>query len=181
MTCIVGVVDKGKVFIGGDSAGVDSNFSLVQRRDRKVFVNGHYAFGFTSSFRMGQLLAYSLSPPNPPDDNASLYGFMVTEFIDSIRHCLLSGGVAEKKDEVETGGSFLVAVAGRLFNISDDYQVGESIHSFDACGCGEDIALGSLYSTREVKDPRKRIVAALNAAETFSAGVRAPFHIVCLS
>lgn len=179
MTCIVGLVDKHKVWIAGDSAGVDG-LSLVQRADRKVFINGPYVFGFTSSFRMGQLLAHSLTPPNPPAPDA-LYPFMVTEFVDAVRHCLLMGGMAEKKDEVETGGTFLVGVHGRLFSIMDDYQVGESCHDFDACGCGDELALGSLYSTRSMKDPKKRLVEALTAAETFSAGVRRPFHIVCLS
>lgn len=44
MTCIVGVAEGGKVWIGGDSAGVDSgNYSLTVRADRKVFRNGHFS------------------------------------------------------------------------------------------------------------------------------------------
>ncbi|WP_245320978.1 hypothetical protein [Bradyrhizobium sp. NAS96.2] len=53
MTCIVGLVDKGQVFIGGDSAGVNAErLALVVRNDRKVFRNGDFVMGFTSSFRM---------------------------------------------------------------------------------------------------------------------------------
>lgn len=29
MTCIVGLVDKGDVYIGGDSAGVDGRYAAV--------------------------------------------------------------------------------------------------------------------------------------------------------
>jgi hypothetical protein len=38
MTCIVGLVDKGDVYIGGDSAGV-AGLSLSIRADEKVFGN----------------------------------------------------------------------------------------------------------------------------------------------
>ena len=59
MTCIVGLVHEGVVYIGGDSAGV-GGMSLTVRADEKVFQNGEFLMGFTTSFRMGQLLRYSL-------------------------------------------------------------------------------------------------------------------------
>jgi hypothetical protein len=55
MTCIVGLRQGGKVFIGGDSAGI-SGWDVTVRADPKVFLSGPYAMGFTSSFRLGQLL-----------------------------------------------------------------------------------------------------------------------------
>ena len=62
MTCIVGLEHKGKVYIGGDSAGV-AGYSLSVRADQKVFINGNFIFGFTSSFRMGQILRFGFNPP----------------------------------------------------------------------------------------------------------------------
>ena len=69
MTCIVGLVHEGVVYIGGDSAGV-ARLSLTVRADEKVFRNSDFLMGFTTSFRMGQLLRYSLKPPrrHPADD-----------------------------------------------------------------------------------------------------------------
>lgn len=174
MTCIVGIVDAGRVHIGADSAGV-ANYELVQRNDRKVFKNGAFIMGFTSSFRMGQLLAFKLKPPKRHADD-DVMTFMVTEFIDAVRDCLKAGGYAEKEKEVERGGNFLVGYAGRLFNIGSDYQVGESIHGFDACGSGESIALGSMASTVG-RPTAERIARALSAAEKFNAGVRSPFYV----
>lgn len=55
MTCIVGLVENNKVYIGGDSAGV-AGLSLMKRADEKVFKKDEFIFGFTSSFRMGQLI-----------------------------------------------------------------------------------------------------------------------------
>ena len=174
MTCIVGLVHKGHVFLGGDSAGVDGHYRLTVRADRKVFRNGDFIMGFTSSFRMGQLLAFKFSPPKPRT-GVDTMSYMVTDFIDAARALMKDGGFARMKDSAEEGGTFLVGYSGRLFHISNDFQVGESTHGFDACGCGDEIALGSLRSTRTWTDPTARLKEALESAEMFSAGVRGPF------
>ena len=175
MTCIIGLVEKGSVYIGGDSASVDSGFGLTIRADQKVFISGDFVMGFTSSFRMGQLLRYSLKPPiYHPDVDLTTY--MVTDFINAVRDCLKLGGYARKEKEEETAGIFLVGFRGHLFKIESDYQVSISTQSFDACGCGQDIALGTMYANISL-NPEDRIRQALEAAETFSAGIRRPFII----
>jgi len=184
MTCIVGLVDDGKVYMGGDSAGV-AGLKIRGRADKKVFKTGNFIMGFTSSFRMGDLLKYDFNPPKRHPD-IDILKYMVTEFINEVRNCLKRGGYATKKEEVESGGTFLVGYERRLFSIYDDYQVGENILPFAACGCGEDYALGSLYSTSKISDHhtkvsgRMKIEMALEAAQEFSAGVREPFHIEVL-
>lgn len=176
MTCIVGIAHQGAVYLGGDSAGV-RGLDLSVRADRKVFTNGEFVMGFTTSFRMGQLLQFAFKPPmrHPSED---VMAFMVTKFVDALRDCLKAGGFAARKDEVEGAGSFLVGFSGRLFNIEEDYQVGESACGYHAIGCGDSLALGALYATQTVTDPADRITVALHAAHKHSAGVRAPFHCV---
>lgn len=175
MTCIVGLVaEDGTVWMGGDSAGV-AGWDLVVRADQKVFTCDRFAFGFTTSFRMGQLLRYALTIPERHADE-DLYGWLTTTFVDAVRECLSAGGFSKKKDGVETGGTFLVGYAGRLFTVEDNFQVGESVHGFTAVGCGESFALGYLWD-REGK-PEALVRGALEAAEQFSAAVRGPFHIV---
>jgi ATP-dependent protease HslVU (ClpYQ) peptidase subunit len=176
MTAIVGLASGGAVFIGGDSAGV-SGLDLSVRADAKVFRKRGYLFGFTTSFRMGQLIRYSLDLPKPKGD---LDTFMATRFIDGLRDCLKAGGWARKENEREEGGTFLVGVRGRLFAVYDDYQVAQAADGFAAVGCGDQVALGALYATAGTNmKPRKRVKVALAAAERFSAGVRGPF--VCMS
>lgn len=174
MTCIVGLVNEGRVYIGGDSAGVNPSLGLTIRTDKKVFRNGEFVMGFTSSFRMGQLLAFGFNPPKPRM-GTELMAFMVTDFIDATRERLKAGGYVKVKEGVELGGNFLVGFHGRLFNVQADFQVQEAADGFDACGCGEPIALGSLYSTRDWRDPAARLTEALTAATRFSAGVHPPF------
>lgn len=178
MTCIAGVVQSGKVFIGGDSAGV-GGLSLSVRADKKVFKNGEFLFGFTSSFRMGQVLQYAFTPPKQHPDKDTM-AFMVTDFVDSVRSAFSIAGVARKDSEVESCGTFLVGYKGRLFSIHDDYQVAEALCGYDAVGCGEDIALGSLYATEDMVDGKARVSRALHAAEAHSAGVRGPFSVLSL-
>lgn len=178
MTCIVGLAHEGKVYIGADSAGV-GGLNLTVRADRKVFKNGEFLIGFTSSFRMGQLLQHDFSPPRRHADQ-DVFAFMVKAFIKEVRDCFKSGGFAERRSEAESGGTFLVGYEGRIFQVDDDYQVGENVEPYAACGCGSQIALGALYATsdlKEVMSPGERVMLALKAAEAFSAGVRAPFHI----
>lgn len=177
MTCIAALVHEGKVYMAADSAGV-AGYSLTRRADEKVFRNGPFVMGFTSSFRMGQLLRYSFKPPRRhPDDD--IMKFMVNDFVDGVRKCLKDGGFATTKDEAEIAGTFLVGYQGQLFKIEGDYQVGRSLEKFAACGCGEDLALGALHATRNAElHPAIRLKRALSAAAAFSAGVAAPFMVV---
>ena len=84
----------------------------------------------------------------------------------------------KNKNEVETGGVWLVGYRGRLFYVGDDYQVGEYACGFGAVGCGEGYALGALFALHNGGKPKKRIMIALRAAEYFSAGVRGPFRVL---
>lgn len=176
MTCIAGLIDDNIVYMGADSAGVGGYYNLVIRGDEKIFTNGPYLIGFTSSFRMGQLLRYQFVPPIP-EPGEDLNKFMVTKFIDGIRNCFKDGGFAARRDEQESGGSFLVGYNGHLFEINDDYQVGVPLDNMAACGCGSQIALGALYATAG-NQPYERILTSLKAAERFNAGVRGPFRIL---
>src|SRR6476620_1211964 len=143
MTCIVGVVDRdGTVTLGGDSAGI-AGTHLEIRQDAKVFRNGEFILGICGSFRMGQLLRYSFTPP-PIPAGCDLFAYMVTTFVDSVRECFKAGGYARKEHDQEWAGSFLVGVRGRLFCLEADYQVGEQVRPYHAIGCGADVARGAL-------------------------------------
>lgn len=174
MTCIVGITDGKTVYMGADSAGV-AGYSIYRRLDTKVFVNGDFIIGYTSSFRMGQLLKYSFVPP-AIKEGQDIFAFMATDFIETVRSCLKEGGYARTENNEDVGGIFLVGYKGRLFRIESDFQVGEGMEPHASVGCGEEIALGSLFSTSTEKDPLQRIRIALEAAEEYSAGVRGPFR-----
>lgn len=175
MTCIVGLIDKGNVYIGGDSAGV-AGLSISIRSDEKVFFNGPFIMGFTTSFRMGQLLRYKFDPPKQTINQTDMQ-YMVTTFIDAARVCFKENGFGDK--EASTGGTFLVGYHGKLYRIADDFQVGIPAEPFDAVGSGANLALGAMFANASTKlTPEKRIIQALDAASTFNAGVAPPYYIV---
>jgi len=165
MTCIVAVTDGQQVTMGGDSAG-SNGWTMQVRSDTKVFILGPYVLGFTSSFRMGQLLRYSLTIGAP--DTWDVDRFMATTFIDAVRSTLKEGGFATTKDGGEVGGTFLVGVAGRLYEIGSDYQIGYMV------------ALGALHAMSAVTDlaPAERVTRALDAAADLTATVRGPYSVV---
>jgi hypothetical protein len=168
--------------MGGDCAGVDFSCGSIQyRKDPKVFKNGPFLIGYTSSFRMGQLLQYSFKP-EPFSAKKDIDIYMRTAFIDGIRSCFEKGGFLRKDSEVQSGGIFLVGFKQRLFFIGQDFQVGEVHHSYNAIGCGRDVALGSLFATDYSMqvDGHTRVERALEAAERFNCGVHKPFTILNL-
>lgn len=185
MTCIVGIVENGKIFMGGDSASVADN-SLQIRADEKVFRKDGMLFGFTSSFRMGQIIRYCLKIPEQPNSKND-YEYLCSYFIDELIKCFSDKGYLQKKDEVKSGGTFLLGYKSNLYSIENDFQVGKVTNSFNACGCGQDVALGVLYELNNqeakgkapvVRSPKEKLIRALKAAEHFSAGVRGPFNII---
>lgn len=175
MTCIVGVIEKQKVYIGADSAGV-RGLDIWLRKDPKVFKNGDFVLGCTSSFRMIQLLRFSFKPPKRHVDQ-DIYEYMCVDFINEVRQCFKSGGFAEKDKEVEGGGCFLVGYQGRLFTIEGDYQVGECADGYNSVGCGESFALAALDALDKKMPVKDRIIKALEIAAYRSGGVRPPFVI----
>ena len=186
MTCIVGLATKHGVYIGGDSAGI-AGLSLNHRADEKVFINGGFVFGFTSSFRMGQVLRYAFKPP-VITKGQSLPQFMATTFVDAVRESFKAHGFLKNINGEESGGTFIVGYKNKLFTIENDFQVAEQRLPYHAVGCGDQVALGALFTA--VKDnnsyqsnptaARNTVVIALKAAECFNAGVRAPFIVKCL-
>lgn len=176
MTCVVALRHENKIYVGCDSAGV-GGYSRSNRLDPKIYRVSEMLIGFTTSFRMGQLLGYSLTPPRHHSDVA-VENYMATAFINAVRDCLKAGGWAEKEKEQERGGNFLVAFKGRIFEVQSDYQVAENAEPYNAVGCGVDLALGSFHTShRWSQSPKERIELALEAAAAFSAGVYPPFRI----
>jgi hypothetical protein len=176
MTCIVGIANGGRVIFGADSAGVGGYYDKRVRSDRKVFKNGGMIFGFTSSFRMGQLLQFALTPP-PIIEGQPPFEYMVKLLIPEIRAVLRTGGYLKTENGRDEGGVFLVGFRGRLFRIDGDFQVGESAECYESVGCGEGYAMGAMHALPDAS-PRVRLQAGLDAAAAFSAGVSKPFHFV---
>jgi hypothetical protein len=153
-------------------------FTLPQRETGKPEQPDVWAFGYTTSFRMGQIIQYGFTPPTLGDD-VDLDRVMRTTFVDALRTAFKQAGWARTDNGVEETGQFLVGVKGRLFTVDADYQVGEPADGYAAVGCGHALAAGSLHTSRALGwEPSRRVTAALEAAAHHSAGVVDPFTLV---
>ncbi len=176
MTCIVGVETPRGVLLGADSISADGWVCFVSDQP-KLFRIGAYVLGFTSSWRMGDLLRHHLRLPPPPV--ARVHRHMVVTVIPAIRACLKEGGFATTKEGAEIGGFFLIGASGHLFQVASDYQVNRSSHGYDVVGVANAIALGALAATdRAGLTPRKRLRTALEAAGKHCMGVRGPWRFL---
>lgn len=181
MTCIVGLVHEGVTYIGGDSLG-SNGYSKTVRKDKKVFKlkdTDNAILGFTSSFRMGQLLMYATGLIDSRDEPNIDHKYLVTKFVPNVISTFEHGGFGKNHSGDKSGGTFLLGYKGKLYNIEDDYQVGESSDNYDACGSGVYFALGSLHATEGADlSPVERIRLALQAASKFNVSVAPPYYIM---
>lgn len=182
MTCIVAIAQNGTVYMGSDHAASDDKTGwILSRREPKVFKVGQYGVAFTDSFRMGQILQYNWTPPKytPTKTNSGLDKFMRTKFIDSVKQAFKDNGYGTiGGSEEDSGGIFIIGVEGRIFTIDEDFHVGENIVNYMAEGSGAFFALGALHATKNQKNPKMRLKAALEASAEFSMSVSPPFTYI---
>ena len=178
MTCIVGWTDGVQMVMGADSLAA-SAWDVRVRRDPKLFRLAQQGgpsslIGFTSSYRMGQLL---MGLTLPSDLTADPFAWMVDQFIPAVRMRLKDGGYTKIENTREAGGTFLMAYRGRIFEVCDDFQVAENAAGFAAIGCGAAYALGALSVLDVATDPEGKLRVALGVAEALSGAVRGPMLI----
>jgi ATP-dependent protease HslVU (ClpYQ) peptidase subunit len=197
MTCIVGYRDNSNnsVLIGGDSAAVTGINTRIIKHP-KVFRNGDFVFGCTTSFRMMQLIQFKFTPPtfnnsrvgfgasieNSVENKGDLFKYMCTIFVDELRKCLDVGGFLTVENKRECGGEFIVGYKGALFQIFSDFTVLEYKDGFCAAGCGEQYAVSTLKTLENFcpdLTSDEKVKAALENAAYFSGGVCGPFEIIC--
>lgn len=179
MTCIIAMEHEEKVYMGCDSAA-SSGWNNRPTVLPKVFQVGDFLIGYTSSFRMGQLLQYHLKVREREEESSMRY--MVTGFVPAMRECLKEGGYAKVENNQEEIGFFLVGYQGRVYTIADDMQVNRYQDGMSAVGCGANYALATLATLQDMDeklDPEKAIMKSLEIAGRFSNGVSGPYTVTC--
>jgi ATP-dependent protease HslVU (ClpYQ) peptidase subunit len=175
MTCIIALEHEGKVYMGGDSAAV-SGWDIQKTANHKVFSIGEFLIGYTSSFRMGQLLQYHLDiPENNQGDDLQ---YLITKFIPAVRQCLKDGSYTKIENNQESAGFFLIGYHGRAYKVCSDFQVLRVMNGFLAIGIGEQYALGALAAMDINQKPEQAIERALEIAGKFNIGVCEPYYVI---
>jgi len=184
LTCIIGYLDAVNdcVWMGGDSLGSNSSTKEVNSQP-KVFRNEIFKnviMGSTSTFRHIDLLKYADSLFNEADfyKGTNLdHKYMVTKFIPNLI-TLFENGI-KSENATNKGANFIIGAKNKLFEVQPDYSILEPSDGYTSVGCGYNLAMGSLYSTKKLDIPIKdKIRIALEAAEHVSCGVQRPFKII---
>lgn len=139
MTCIVGMEVEGKVVIVGDVQGTGHN-SKIHHTQSKVFERSGMIFGYTTSYRFGQIIEHSINKICVPFNEKDIYPWLVSEFVTHCSQVLKSSGY-------DTGGTCLIGISGQLWRMEGDFSVLRSVEGFDAVGSGCEFALGCMTTT----------------------------------
>lgn len=176
MTCIVGIAKGNTVWLGADSAATDRALNRTIIKDPKVFVKGNIAFGVCGLPKVMDALHHAIDLPVQRGDNDR--AFLVAELVPSIREGLKTlDCTVETESGLAFEGAMIVGYRGKVYNLQGNFQLVNSSDGYASVGSGSSYALGSLVATKGMSDPRKRVLAALEAS-TRNAGCAPPFVVV---
>lgn len=178
MTCVVGLIaDNGHVIFGADSLVTDETGFKISLLDKKIFIKNNILFGFCGNLHFGQLVKHRFNPPSP-GRNKDVEAFIHTKFVPELQKFFIENGIVKFADDEEH--ELLIGIHKSIFAIGSDFSVMQSPTRFHAIGSGAQYALGSLFSTKGLKDDTKRLSIALEASSQFSMTVGKPFHFETL-
>lgn len=164
MTTIVAMIKDNKVYMGADHLGSDGFVKTEFVKNNKLFKNGDFMIGYTTSYRMGQILEYSWAPPvrkeNITDDQ-----YFYKDVLDSIRQCFKDNDYGDKNGPDYQAGNFLVGWKGRIFEVQNAHAL-EHV-KFASVGSGSYHALGALLALDIINhqaEPHRLLEIALDVA-----------------
>jgi ATP-dependent protease HslVU (ClpYQ) peptidase subunit len=170
VTCVVGIVDNGSVYIGADRGASDNDVILSMHRPKVTKKDG-WIFGYAGSLGTGQLIEFiSLPKVLKADDPYKLLRLDIVEKLKAIYD-------THGRDAEDNGTDWIIGYKDRLFELSSgDWGVFEVTQS--AIGTGSTIALGSLYTSKGEDNAMLRVSSALEAAIEYSPTCQGPIDIL---
>lgn len=177
MTTIVGVQYKDKAVLIADSRVTDDNGRVYSHPQmKKITERNGYLIAGAGEVGPCDIANHIWNPPRiTSKDRDDVYHFMITKVMPSLRKCLTDNGYNfdEPHDRSKDGLRFqlLIAVAGEIFDVSDDLSVCMDESGLYGVGSGSPYALGALsVGAKPIK--------AMEAAAKLSAFTAPPFQVV---
>lgn len=183
MTCIIGLTQDGKVYIGADSLASSGNDKFI-RSQSKVFRFGDFLIACTGNSRIPDLIRTSLSIKSQrrSDYSENDFAYIANDFVGALRLLLSDSGHLHTEhgvDNMPDNSSLLLGYNGELYEVYSDFGVGVYINGMVAIGAGSDFALGAMLAMPN-KPPVERILEALRISAQACAFVSEPFNIMIL-
>jgi len=178
MTCIVGIERDGILWIGADSAAFKDD-EINIRTDPKVWRAGEFLYGFSGSFRVGQVLRWGFKPPR--NTRGTDMEYMVMDFVDDLKDFLSDKGLLVRGDSFDSyDAEIVIGFRSRFYVIESDFNVSAKADPYIASGSGAHYALGALYALfeQESLSPEQILHQALGASSYFCPSVKPPLSII---
>lgn len=181
MTCIVGIAENGKMYMGSDSQ-VSFSWHNEQNAVPKVIKNGLFLMGATGDLRFCNILRHQLDIPVQPYSKKPDDDYIVVTVVEHIRQrCKDLGYVQiEKNRENIDNNALLIGYKGNIYHVSGDFSVLRNVNNIAAIGSGYPFALGALEALKR-HPVEKRIRRALEIAGQFAYGVDRKINIEMIS
>lgn len=183
MTCIVAIGNPltKEAIIAGDRAVSDTAQGFIaMSKHPKIFMMNSFLMGYAGDIKFGKIIQYYFQPSEPNSD-IDLDEHMNTIFMSELKQCLAENEYEPNKEEHSTFG-LIVAIDGRVFEITVDFEALEFTTNYMAIGSASEYALGSLHTTELNKKMtiRDKAMHALSAAAHFSPSCSEPFDILTI-
>ena len=169
MTVIVGLVDKDTVCIGGDR-GISDDSAILSMSRPKITKRDGWVFGYAGSLGTGQLIEFITLPKVQKGEDP--YKVLRMNIVEQLKTIYDTHG----RDIEDNGTDWVIGYKNRLFEMSSgDWGVLEVDYS--AIGTGSTFALASLYTSKNWRDPKKRVHKAIESSIQFSPTCSYPIDI----
>lgn len=181
MTCIVGLEYGGRVLLAGDIQATGSNNKIAHPQP-KVFIKQGVTFGFSSSFRFGQILEHCVQDPVVPENEKDIYRWLILNLIPDIQTALEANDFDTKEEDNDF--ECLVGVKNQLWVIQGDFSVLRAAKGYNAIGAGTEYAFGSVFTSLLRGHPTSKRAAenilrnALAATALFCPSVGSDCYII---
>lgn len=183
MTCIAALQADGRVYVAADGKAT-AGYLARHLETPKIFPLGPYVIGVSGMVSVTTALRHRFDPPLPPAGLLDPERFVATEFVGALQTCLetsrlltIASGVATIGAE-DDGARILVAFGPHVHLIESNFAVLTPAHPYLCTGDGAEVAYGALFATEDSSiGPLNRVVRAVAAARTFSAGCGGPISI----
>ncbi|HAO2060968.1 TPA: hypothetical protein IHJ80_003892 [Escherichia coli] len=167
MTCIIAHTDGVSSFIAGDKLGSNGFTKTVQTEPKvfeKEFIKLHddgltrtkevIALGYTTSFRMGQLLNYNLNLPEQAAGQ-TFSQYLVLKVIPIIRQMFKEEWGSRDPSQEVGGGQFIILHNHTIYEVQEDFSVLQPKTRITAVGSGTYHAIAAMQAYIEVENESK--------------------------
>lgn len=183
MTCIVGLECLDGAVIAGDYCGSDG-FTYQTVVPSKVFKHSQMLYGYTSTFRFGQIIEHILDDNTlyPPTEPEQTYRWLVKTFVPKIRQ------VFKNEDySIERGCNAVLVVNGQVWELQNDLSVLRNDAGLVVVGSGVYHAQSSILTqllihhrnTKPTMDEAEKIIElAYNVTASFVSSVSSKVEMI---